>query len=119
MKTPSAVINWTGSSNREIKKRNSSEKRSNKGRSGRISDEELKNMTDELDEIERRERLAWKPGPRYRRTAESFLTTEYRRKLAADIEKYARQVKEVMLQNSQYCFLKSIFRGVKTQTIQG
>ena len=94
MSIPLRVINLTIDSSDSESIRPEKKRRATKRKAARISEEELQQLKQKCDE-QRKRRRQNRYKRKYIRTAESFLTTDYRRKLAADIQEYAKQMKAV------------------------
>ena len=94
MSIPPTVVDLTIDSSDSESIKPEKKRRATKRKTTRLSKEELQQLKQELKELQKRNRERRK-NRKYIRTAESFLTTDYRRKLAADIQDYATQMKAV------------------------
>ena len=94
MSIPRTVIDLTIESSDSESIKSERNRRATKRKTTRIREGRLQQSKQELKELRKRSRQRRK-NRRYIRTAESFLTTDYRRQLAADIQEYAREVKRL------------------------
>ena len=92
MSIPRTVIDLTIDSSDSESVRSERKRKPVKRKTTRISEEELQRLKKLRKEMMKRRRQN-RYKRKYIRTAESFLTTDYRRQLAADIQEYAREVK--------------------------